>query len=163
MTFDKPTVRATRDRLQTALDALAADLGCQIKVGSATFERDGSRCYFKVDCAVLDEDGTVETKEASDFVRCAVQYGLVAEDLGREFTGRGSTFTVIGCKPKSYKYPILTRRQDGKVFKFPADTVRRGLGRPTEGVWDDPEREAERRNALGTNKGRPHPAGVRPR
>ena len=151
MTFDKPTVRATRERLQSALDAVASELGCQIKVGSATFERDGSRCTFKIDCAAVGEDGAVETREASDFTRCATQYGLRPDDLGAEFTKGGETFTVIGCKPKSYKYPILARRNDGKVFKFPAATVRAGMDRPVvpdAGVWDDPEREAERRNAL---------------
>ena len=148
MNFDRQTVKTTRERLQTALDAVAAELGCQIKVGGATFERDGSRCYFKVDCAVVGEDGTVETREASDFVLYAAQFKLSPEDLGREFTKGGETFTIIGCKPKSYKFPILARRQDGKVFKFPAVTVRAGMGRPVTAGVADPEREAEKKNAL---------------
>ena len=156
MTFDRPTVKTTRERLQTALDAVAAELGCEIKVGGATFESDGSRCCFKVDCAVAGEDGTVETKEASDFALYAAQFKLSPEDLGREFTKGGKTFTVIGCKPKSYKFPILARRQDGKVFKFPAVVVRLGLDRcstfggchkPTA-AEADPERAAEKKNAL---------------
>ena len=149
MTFDRPTVKTTRERLQTALDAVAAELGCEIKVGGATFESDGSRCCFKVDCAVVGEDGTVETQEASDFVLYAAQFKLGPEDLGREFAKGGKTFTIIGCKPRSHKFPILARRQDGKVFKFPAATIRVCLGKPTAGVAD-PEREAERKNALLT-------------
>lgn len=137
MTFDRQTVKDTRDRLQTALDAVAADLGCQIKVGRASFARDGANCSFKIECAVVGDDGQVKTKEASDFTHCAVQYGLEASDLGREFTSNGNTFTVIGCKPKSYKFPILGRRDDGKVFKFPAVIVRLGLGKNVVGTSPD--------------------------
>ena len=143
MTFDQPTIRATRVRLQTALDALGKDLGCEFKVGKATYERDGSRCSFKLDSAVLDEDGTVQSKEAADFVRCAKGYGLFPEDLGRSFTANGKTFTIIGCMPRSHRYPILVKRGDGKQRKISAEAVAAALG-----PCADPEREAARQNAM---------------
>lgn len=142
MTFDLPTIKATRIRLQTALDALGADLGCEFKVGSATYERDGSRCSFKLECAVPDEDGTVQSKEAADFVRYAERYGLFPDDLGRSFTANGKTFTIIGCMPRSHTYPILVERGDGKQRKVRAEMVVAALG-----PCDDPELEAARKKA----------------
>lgn len=128
MTFDRQTVKDTRNRLQTALDTIAADIGCQIKVGNASYEPDGSACSFKIECAVIGEDGTAKTREATDFGHYAEQYGLKPEDLGKSFTNHNGTYTIIGCKPRSHKFPILGRRADGKVFKFPAVMVRLGLG-----------------------------------
>lgn len=142
MTFDRPTIRATREQLQHALDALGKDLGCEFKVAGATYERDGSRCSFKLECAVVGEDGTAPTKEAADFVRNARAYGLFPEDLGRSFMVNGKTCTILGCRPRSHKYPIIIER-DGKQRKIGAETVVAALG-----PCADPEREAARQNAM---------------
>jgi len=124
-TFDRAAVKATRDALQGALGALAEQMGCEIKVGSATFDRSGANCTFKVECAVIGQDGVAETREIADFRGLAPMYGLKPDDLGRTFTNAGEQYRICGIKAKSRKYPILAERErDGKVFKFPADTVK---------------------------------------
>lgn len=129
-TFNKATITTTRERLQTALDALGADLGCEFKVGNAAYEPDGSRCSFKLDCAVVGDDGTVRTKEEADFVRLATQYGLAPDDLGREFTTAAArkTYTLSGCLPRNSTYPIIGTSSDGRQFKLRAEVVRKALG-----------------------------------
>jgi hypothetical protein len=58
-----------------------------------------------------------------DFKRYASRYGLQATDLGRSFTQRRSTFTIVGLVPSRPKYPILVENQNGKRYKFPASKV----------------------------------------
>ncbi len=125
--FDRPTVKKTRDKIQAVLDILSKELGCQIKVGRASFARDGSNCTFKVECAIMSADGTVETKEVTAFRKMASLYGLSPNDLGKVFTNAGEKFTISGLKPKANKYPILATRSDGKGFKFPVDMVKLAL------------------------------------
>ena len=124
--FDRATVRETRDKLQAALAQVAEELGCRIEVGNASFS--GSQCTFKVECAVVGEDGMAQTRETTDFKARAALYGLSPADLGEVFTNGGDQFRVAGLKPKSRKYPIVAVRvKDGKAYKFPADMVKLAL------------------------------------
>jgi len=125
--FNRPTVKKTRDKIQAALDTLSKELGCQIKVGGASFARDGSNCTFKLECATVSADGTVETKEVTAFREMASSYGLSPDDLGKAFFNAGEKFTISGLKPKANKYPILAVRSDGAEFKFPVDMVKLAL------------------------------------
>jgi len=69
-----------------------------------------------------------DTKEKDTFALYAPTFGLLADDFGRSFTFRSRTYKIVGCAPKSFKYPILgSRLPDGKVFKFPADHVANNL------------------------------------
>jgi len=116
--------------LQAALDTVAAELGYQIQVGNASFS--GSQCTFKVECAVVGEDGMAQTREATDFKARAALYGLSPDDLGKVFTNGGERFRVTGLKPKSRKYPIVAVRvKDDKGYKFPADMVKLALAAVT--------------------------------
>lgn len=129
--FDRATVKNTRDKLQAALDTLSKDLGCQIKVGNATFARTGSNCTFKVEFAALGEDGTAETKEVLAFRELAVMYGLSPDDIGKIFVNAGQEFTICGLAPKARRFPILAKRADGKSYKFPVDMVKLALAAAT--------------------------------
>ncbi len=125
--FDRATVKSTCGKLEAALATLADELGCQIKVGGATFARDGGNCTFKVELATTNPDGTAETKEVSAFRELATAYGLSPDDLGKTFVSGKQPYVVCGLKPKATRFPILAQRADGKVFKFPADSVKMAL------------------------------------
>ena len=56
-------------------------------------------------------------------------YGLKAENYNSEFVSNNDVFVVIGIKPRNRKYPIIAeRKNDGKLFKFPAESVKIALG-----------------------------------
>jgi len=132
MRFDRDSVKLTRQRLEETLKGFGEEFGCQVRVGNASFDRDGAYCTFKLELAVVGEGGVVQTKEMSDFRQLAVLYGLKPEDLGAEFTARGETYRIVGANPKSGKYPIIGERvKDGKAFKFSDAAVRSALGRTT--------------------------------
>jgi len=126
--FTRSTVKSTRDKIQAVLSTLSEELGCQIKVGNATFDRNGSNCTFKVECATISSDGIAETKEVSAFRDLAALYGLSADDLGKPFVDAGERFVISGLAQKSRRFPILAKREkDGKGFKFAADNVKLAL------------------------------------
>ena len=130
MRFDRDSVKLTRQRLEAALKGFGEELGCQVHVGNASFDRDGGYCTFKLELAVVGEGGVVQTKEMSAFRQCAVLYGLKPEDLGAEFVAQDEKYRIIGANPKSGKYPIIGARvKDGKQFKFSEAIVRSALGR----------------------------------
>jgi hypothetical protein len=122
--IDRDTCRLMRPEIDAALRAVAEKFGMVYKPGSATFT--AGYVTFK---AVVGADGAVASKDAEAFKRNAGFYGLDAADLGRTFTYAGKSYKIVGCAPKSYRFPILAET-GGKTFKLPADAVLAGLGKP---------------------------------
>lgn len=121
MSFDRESVRVLRLDLQNALEQFAKENEYAIYVGNATFT--GNNITFKLEVSTLNQDGSVNTKESESFRRFASSYELNPDDLGRTFQFGEKTYTIIGMKPRSRKYPILCEN-NGKTYKFPASTVR---------------------------------------
>ena len=120
-----------RTELNAALPAIAEKLGITLKTGNASYSREGT-ATFKLEAAVFSTAGEALSKEAVAFKQLATTYGLVAGDLGREFSTHQGTYIVTGAAPKSYKFPILCRNKaDGKIYKFPEKTVAMKLGHLT--------------------------------
>lgn len=123
--LNRATLRAISTDAEAALASVAKKHGVQIDVGGIRYNAD--HATMKVEIAAIASDGTAKTKEATDFERYADSYGLKASDLGREFNYLGDTFTLIGAKPRSTKYPLLAKRSDGKVYKLPLNVVKYAL------------------------------------
>ncbi len=123
----RETVRNLRENLNAKLAALGNELGLSLKLGNCTYGM--ANATFKLEVAPLNSDGSPPvTKESDDFMMHARSFGLQPTDLDKSFSEGGYTFTVVGLKPRSHRYPVVCRRKDGKMFKFPADRVQRALG-----------------------------------
>jgi hypothetical protein len=123
--FDRTACRLVSGKTVEALEALAADLGLSVERGNGKF--DSTSFTLKIVFSVTGEDGQARTPEVEDFKRYAQFHGLSPDDLGRTFTANGTNYEICGLKPKSRKYPILGKTVRGAVYKFSADSVRRGL------------------------------------
>ena len=125
--LDKPTVKYIRERLKAAVKSLAEELGVVIDIGNCTFKM--SNCRFQLKVAVLDTDGKAVTEESESFRSNAKLFGFEPGDLGKEFIFQGQSYTICGFKPKSRKYPLIARSDNGKDYKFACRTVLGALGR----------------------------------
>ncbi len=125
MSLTKDQIRNLRSQLQPILTKMEKSVGFKLRLGNATFSDDN--VTFKLECDRIGKNGQAETKEAAAFRHLAKEYGLSPADLGRKLRSNGSTYIVVGLLPKSYKFPILVRRTDGKMFKFPAERVANSL------------------------------------
>jgi hypothetical protein len=119
--FDGAACRAVSAKIEAALAPLAKELGLVITTKGGSYSPEAYT--LKVECATVSADGEVQTKESLDFKAYAFRYGLDADDLGATFKRGGDTYTIVGAKPRSRKYPILCRKANGKTYKLPADTV----------------------------------------
>ena len=123
--FDRPTVKALRSDLDIALAKVAKAYGIEISTGNISFS--GDNCSIKVKAAVIGADGTVMSKEATDFARYA-KFDLPGVKLGDTFMNAGVTYTITGWKSRSRKYPVTAKSsKDGKVYKVPVRMVKAGL------------------------------------
>jgi hypothetical protein len=125
--FDKSAVKYIRKRLKAAVKPLAEELGVAIVIGNCTFNT--SNCRFQLKIAVLGSDGKAVTEESESFVSNAKLFGFEPDDLGKKFIFQGQSYTICGFKPKSRKYPLIARSDNGKDYKFACRTVLGALGR----------------------------------
>jgi hypothetical protein len=125
--LDKLTVRHIRTRLTTSVKPLADELGVAIDLGNCTFGP--NNCKFQLNVALLDTEGQAITEDIDSFQNNAKLFGFEPNDLNKKFMFRGQSYALCGLKPKSRKYPVIARSDNGKTYKFPCRTVLSALGR----------------------------------
>jgi len=118
--FNRQNIRQINSELEAALKQVAEKYGLEVKLGNTRFT--GDNFSTKVQVATVGEGGITMSKEATDFNRYKTILGINME-LGQEFQRSGKTFTIVGLKPRSKKYPILAKCSDGKTYKLPVDLV----------------------------------------
>jgi len=122
--MDRTTVKSIRTEIEMVLKKhFNEDYG--VNIGNATFSRDN--VVFKVGIADI-VNGMAVDRSATDFKQSCFLYGLKPEDLGRTFkSNSGETYTIVGAKPRSSKYPIICASPNGKKYKFSALQVKNAL------------------------------------
>ena len=125
--LNKQKVRQMSKEIQSVLDKHLSLDGIKVKLGAGSFN--DVFVTFKLECATINADGTVNSKLVDDFKFYCSRYGLKPDDIGKEFATNGDTYIIEGCKPKSSKYPIIGKRSDGKSFKFSPEQVKLNLNR----------------------------------
>lgn len=124
--MDRIAVKTLRDLMQAKLNEIP---GFKITMGNARF--DSATVAFKVDVLEIGSSSAANAFDAraeADFQRWAEMFSLAPTDLGRKFASGGASYKIIGLAPKSHLFPVLAKREpDGKIFKFPAEAVKRGL------------------------------------
>lgn len=119
-TFNRQNIRQINAEMEAALKAIANKYGVEVNLGSIRFT--GANFTTKIQVATVAEGGITMSKEATDFNRYKTILGINME-LGNEFERNGNTYTIVGLKPRSKKYPVLAKCSDGKTYKLPVSLV----------------------------------------
>jgi hypothetical protein len=118
--FDRTNIRKINAEIEGTLAAIGQKYGLQISLGATSFS--SSNYSTKLEVATVGDNGLASTKAAIDFDRYKGALGINVP-LGHTFNRSGKTYTVIGCKPRSTKYPVLAECSDGKTYKFPVSLI----------------------------------------
>ena len=101
-----------------------ADLEKQygIKLSLGTIRYDSHTFSTKLKGTAQDGHKTGEPVKPQielDFERYCRDYNLMPTDLGKKFSHNGTTYTLSGLKPRSYKFPFIGIGPQGGRYKFP--------------------------------------------
>ena len=119
--FTKDNLRQMNAEIEQAIKDVTKKYGVEVKLGNTRFS--GSNASTKFELMTISDSGDVMTKEATDFNRYKNYKGIRA-NLGDSFQYGGKTYTIVGYKPRSHKYPILAKcSNDGKTYKLPIHLV----------------------------------------
>ncbi len=128
--IDANACRVLRNSMETALAAVKAEHGVEVKVGKATYDQGGGFVNFKVEMAVV-RNGNVENKEAVAFKQFASMEGFAQDDLGKEIRIGSKLFTIHGYNSRASKKPILIKEVGtNKIFITDVPSTLRALGKP---------------------------------
>lgn len=141
--FNKENLRGLRKVLEDAFDIIRKEHGIIINIGTISFTDNDFSCRLKgspinsVTNINFDNTNFVNNNIYDSLSQTAFSQGydddiLNDSDLGKEFRFRNETYTIIGGKIRSYKYPILAKNKKNKIYKFKFFDVVNGLGRKIE-------------------------------
>lgn len=119
--MDRNQVREMRQEVEAALKPVCDKYKVAVTVNGGTF--DLSSVTYKLELSDI-QDGQVLSTARRDFTNYAYSVGLKPEDLDKKFRFKRSVYTIIGLNLNSRKYPIDVKREDGKIFKMTALTVK---------------------------------------
>lgn len=115
-----------REEINEALKALGEKHGVKFTPGKAKYSPTSAN--FELEVALVNADGSAETKMRTDFNNFAVGYGMKPEWLDKQFNRFDKVYQIIGLMPTSHKYPVLCKcLRTGKEFKLVASDVIRGM------------------------------------
>lgn len=121
----KETIETIRGRMDETMTAIAKEFGFEFKPKNCTYNEE--LIHYHADLFAPDPSGLGRAQIL--FERWCEDYGLQADDFGKQFTSQGEKFTITGLNPTRPKYPINAKRaSDGRGFKFPEEIIKRELG-----------------------------------
>ena len=113
--FDKPTIKAIRLAMDSALAQVEKDYGIKISTGIARFS--GNEVTFKVKANTVTSGGKAITKEAQMFDIVKHQEGIGHLSVGDTVTLQGKSFTITGYNTRARKSPINIEDMQGRGYK----------------------------------------------
>ena len=113
--FDKPTIKAIRVAMDSALAKVEKDYGIKISTGNARFS--GNEVTFKVKANTVTSDGVANTKEADNWDLYKHTIGLEWLNVGDQIMLQGKYFTLKGYNTRARKSPIQIEDMQGRGYK----------------------------------------------
>lgn len=122
-----------REDIMHALSPIEDAYGLTFELGNFRFGEKTAAVRLTTVVAGDDvsEDGIDGTYDAETFRNKCRAYGLMPEDLGREFLdSQGKRYKVAGLRTRAAKYPIVAIEvETGSKYRFSARRVGLALGR----------------------------------
>lgn len=135
--MEKNDLTVLRAKLDSAINAIATDMGLEIKIGAIRYSNNNATASLSI--SQVNADGYPMTKEADAFLLHAPLLGFDKNDLFREFMKDGSLYALMGYKTRATKNPFIVRELATdknyvvneywlkSVFKYPMGSGDRGL------------------------------------
>ena len=116
--LNRANVKAISDDIMEALKAVSLKYGVKFSYKGGSFSP--SNATYRIEAAIVGNDGVAETRERKDYQIYCYQYGLKPEWLDKSFNHISDKYTIVGLSTRKSKNPVLCRNErSGKTFIFP--------------------------------------------
>ena len=119
-TFSRPVVTELRGAIKAALKTVSEEYGISLDFNNISYCED--KFTTKLEARI---GGNSNEHAKADWDKHCIMFDLSPDAFGKQFEYAGSTYTIIGIKPRSSKYPVLaTRVNSNKKYKFASTMVK---------------------------------------
>ena len=118
----RPEMNLISERVLKLLEPLKDEFGIHVGLGSGSFTPQDAK--IRLEIKTIGDDGEVHDPAKDNFEFLCYRFGLEPNDLGRKFRQRNRVYTITGLNPRRWKMPVNCDRDDGKKFKFSAESVK---------------------------------------
>ena len=116
MTITKQKMKQVRERLEDALKGVFDDMKLEVTIGRGSYGDDNAS--FKLNIATTNDDGTVNNKEATDYLSlCRYDSRFNKDWLNSTVDFRGKKYTLVGHRTRGRKFPFVVE-SGGKTYKM---------------------------------------------
>lgn len=113
--FNKANLQVLRTEIDNALKAVENQFGIKLHTGNASFS--GNEVTFKLKGNTIGGDGTVITKEGTNWDRYKVFNGMSHLSVGDQITIQGKSYTLTGYNTRAKKSPVEFKDSRGNNYK----------------------------------------------
>ncbi len=103
-----------RNEVNEALKEISNKYNIDLKAGNITYTNNSFTC--KLEAKAKEIDG--KSYEQIEFEKYCMIYNLKPTDYNKLIQYCGNTYILVGFKPRSGKYPILAKKDDGKLISY---------------------------------------------
>lgn len=118
--FNKQEFKNFRNDVEVALREVAEKYNVDIRAGKINY----TEIDFNMKLEVKAREVNGVSYEQAEFNEYCVMFGFKESDYNKEFTYGNKKYNLIGFKPRSRKYPVLVKKEDGKTYKMTTEIVK---------------------------------------
>jgi hypothetical protein len=123
--FDKKSLAYFKKKIEQATQSVCEEFGVAIEFGNSRYTQ--SVATSKITFKVLG-GGTVDDFAKKEFGNKARSFGVHESEYGKLFTYRNKQYKLVGCNPRSWKYPFVADCvTNGKKYRFSASAITQAL------------------------------------
>ena len=120
-TFDAKNLEELRTAVNNSLGLIGRTFGIELKLSNISYS--DYNFNGKLVANLEPKNGELFTEEALYYKKACKDYDLKPEWLGQAFVRKGKSFTIIGLRRRSKKFPVACI-SEGKYYNFPLSTVK---------------------------------------
>lgn len=125
--MDRKTAKAMTADIEKALEKIGTKYGGTFSYKGGRFDDVSFKPRFE-----FSETSAAggDAKAEQEWTRFKTYHGLptlAGVELGAEFVVNGTKYKLVGCKPRSPKWPIVGEGPRGGRYKFQLASLERGL------------------------------------
>tara|TARA_R110002012_G_C11513770_1_gene598712 strand:- start:531 stop:959 length:429 start_codon:yes stop_codon:yes gene_type:complete len=119
--FNTKNLDQLREAINNSLKLIGRTFGIELNLTNISYS--DYNFNGKLVANLESKNGELFTEGAIYYKKACEDYDLKIEWLGQAFVRKGQSFTIVGLKKRSQKYPVECV-SNGKHYKFPASTVK---------------------------------------
>lgn len=125
ITLNKDECQFFRREIDACFKELLS-INIRAKLGNISFSPNYFKSTINGEIASNSEGESINARQQA-FKKYAHLYDLEPSDLNKHFKSRNYVFQIIGLSISRTKYPIVAKREDGRIFKFMPNGLKQKL------------------------------------